>query len=119
MSRLSIVCALIGGPAVLILELIRRAGTLFDVLPWLDDAVGAGLLVAAALMALRGRAQFLPLAWALAAGQLLMSLLGQLQQTGADPSGQPGWVVVAVKAVLLVAAAALAVQSQRHLTRGP
>ena len=107
-----------GGPAVLILELIRRAGTLSDVLPWLDDAVGAGLLVAAALMALRGRAQFLPLAWAFAAGQLLMSLLGQLQQSGADPSGQPGWVVVAAKVVLFVAVGALAVQSQRHLTRG-
>lgn len=112
--RTSIACALIGGPAVLALELVRRAGTLGELLGWIDDALGAGLLVGAALLALRGRPGPLALAWAFAAGQLAMSLLGQLGHAGPDPSGQAHWLVVAVKALLLAGAAALAFWTLRH-----
>jgi hypothetical protein len=111
------ICALIGGPAVLALELVRRAGTLGEVLGWIDDAIGAFLLVGAALLAMRGRPGPLALAWAFAAGQLAMSLLGQLGHAGPEPSGQPGWVVAAVKALLLAGAAALAFSTLRHAYR--
>jgi len=113
--RASIACALIGGPAVLALELARRAGTLGEVHGWIDDAIGAFLLVGAALLALRGRPGPLALAWAFAAGQLAMSLLGQLGHAGPDPSGQANWLVVAVKALLLAGAAALAFSILRHV----
>jgi hypothetical protein len=112
--RISIACALIGGPAVLALELGRRAGTLGNVLGWIDDALGTLLLVGAALLALRGRPGPLALAWAFAAGQLAMSLLGQLGDTRPDPSGQAQWLVVAVKALLLAGAASLAFSTLRH-----
>lgn len=115
--RMSIACALIGGPAVLALELVRRAGTLGEVLGWIDDAIGAFLLVGAALLAMRGRPGPLALAWAFAAGQLAMSLLGQLGHARPDPSGQAGWVVVAVKALLLAGAASLAFSTLRHSYR--
>jgi hypothetical protein len=110
----SIASALIAGPAVLALELVRRAGTLGQVLGWIDDAIGALLLVGAALLALRGRPGLLALAWAFVAGQLAMSLLGQLGHAGPDPSGQAGWVVVAIKALLLAGAASLAFSTLRH-----
>jgi len=113
--RLSVACALIGGPAVLALELVRRAGTLGNVHGWIDDAIGALLLVGAALLALRGRPGPLALAWAFAAGQLAMSLLGQLGHTGPDPSGQAQWLVVAIKALLLAGAFSLAFSTLRQL----
>jgi hypothetical protein len=115
--RASIACALIAGPAVLALELVRRAGTLGEVLGWIDDAIGAVLLVGAALLASRGRPGPLALAWAFAAGQLTMSLLGQLGHAGPDPSGQAQWLIVAVKALLLAGAAALAFSTLRHAFR--
>jgi hypothetical protein len=113
--RTSIILALLAGPAVLALELIRRAGTLGEVLGWIDDAIGAGLLVGAALLALRGRPGPLALAWAFGAGQLMMSLLGQLGHAGPDPSGQAQWLVVAIKALLLAGAATLAFATLRQL----
>jgi len=115
--RTSIACALICGPAVLALELVRRAGTLGDALGWIDDAIGAALLVGAALLALRGRPGPLALAWAFAAGQLMMSLLGQLGHAGPDPSGQAQWLLVAIKALLLAGAASLAFSTLRHAFR--
>ena len=115
--RASIACALIGGPAVLALELVRRAGTLGEILGWIDDAIGAVLLVGAALLALRGRPGPLALAWAFGAGQLAMSLLGQLGHAGPDPSGRAQWLVVAIKALLLAGAATLAFSTLRHFYR--
>jgi hypothetical protein len=115
--RTSIACALISGPAVLALELVRRAGTLGEVLLWIDDAIGAFLLVGAALLAMRGRPGPLALAWAFAAGQLMMSLLGQLGHAGPDPSGQAQWLIVGIKALLLAGAASLAFSTLRHAYR--
>jgi hypothetical protein len=117
--RASIAAALIVGPAVLTLELIRRADMLEHILTWLDDAIGAALLVAAALWALgKGRAGPLALAWAFAAGQLLMSLLGQLGHDGADPSGAPSWVVAGIKAGLLAGAMLLAFNTLGTVRKG-
>jgi len=102
---------------VLILELARRADALDQYFAWADDAAGAALLVAAALHARSGRpkaAGLLALAWAFAAGQLFMSLLGQLDQAGPDPSEQPHWLVVSVKAALFAAAATFALSTFRH-----
>jgi hypothetical protein len=116
--RTSIACALIGGPAVLALELVRRGGTLAHAFGWLDDAIGAFVLVAAALIALRGRSAPLALAWAFAAGQLMMSLLGQFGHAGPAPSGQPVWLVAAVKALLLIAAMTFAFSTIRPTSQG-
>ena len=107
MLRASVLCALIGGPALLALELVRRSADL-TIHGWVDDAIGAAVLVAGAAMAVRGRPALLALAWAFAAGQLTMSLLGQLSHGGPDPSGQPVWTVVAIKAGLLAGAGTLA-----------
>jgi len=115
--RVSIGSALLGAPAVLALELARRVGTLDHVLGWADDAVGAALLVATALHARSGRPAaigLLALAWAFAAGQLLLSLLGQLGHAGPDPSGQPSWLVAAIKGALLAASAALALSTMKQ-----
>lgn len=113
-----VICALVAGPGVLALELWRRAGALAEVRLWLDDAIGAAFLVGAAVAALRdpARSGLLALAWAFAAGQLTMSLLGQLGHAGPDPSGQPFWLVVAGKAVLLAGAATLAMLTLKQGT---
>jgi|KBSSwiStaDraftv2_1062776.scaffolds.fasta_scaffold130349_4 uncharacterized membrane protein YdcZ (DUF606 family) len=105
--RPEVLGAWVMGVALPVLEVARRRTNFHPIAAYVDDFIAGGLLLIAARSVSRRHPRgpvLLVAAWAVLCGGTYGSLVAQLSWTGADPSGLPNEVVVAIKAAIGVAA---------------
>jgi len=115
MPKFEVAAAYLVGTLLPILEVLRRRTNFENFESYVDDFIGGGLLLFAAISVSRHRAYGRPLlagAWGVLCGGLYGSFFGQVRATSpSDISGLPNGAVVAIKGAIFAVAIVAFVRS--------